>query len=240
VGGGYRVGWLTKNNETKPVPPVPSRDDKAWDRFFEEVVVAEKGKPTTPPRAGLAAAPVPRRSWLARTFVAPVERLLAAVARLVVTVAAIVVSGGVLIFALSRLPSGQTEPATVPYASLQPSTTVTAAPIASEPTMRADLLTSPTGSETINTVAVSAIEPENTRNRASPPVIPVVTRPVATAAAAQMPPATTFKPVETVKKSPSKPVQKSEPSRPGYTWVNGHTRDGKTVEGYWRKLPRKK
>ena len=35
-------------------------------------------------------------------------------------------------------------------------------------------------------------------------------------------------------------VQDSQPSRPGFTWVDAHTRkDGVKVKGFWRKLPSK-
>lgn len=131
--------------------------DPAWDRFFEEVVATEKGSKPVSPRAAMAPAPMPRRSWFARTFIEPVERLLKGAARVVVIVVAIAVSGMVTMGLIGTLAPS--------HDAARPSTH-TAAP-------------------------VSAPSPVATTQRED---------------------------------------------RPGFTWVDEHTRDGKTVKGHWRKL----
>lgn len=102
---------VTRSPSSPAVPPSPP--DAAWDHFFEEVATAEQAKPSkhVPSRAAAAPAALPRRGWLGRTLVAPVERLLAGLARLVVTVVAIVVGGVVFVAALTKLPFGRRVPA---------------------------------------------------------------------------------------------------------------------------------
>ena len=104
-------------------PKAPAIPSDGFDRVVEETI--QESKPSTPLQrmqlVGRKATPsakplppipqmsrpdfstdLPRRSWFARTFVAPVERLLGGLARLVVTVFAIAIAGFVCLVVVTR------------------------------------------------------------------------------------------------------------------------------------------
>lgn len=220
---------VTRSPSLPAAPPSPP--DAAWDHFFEEVTTAEQAKPSkhVPPRAAAASKALPRRGWLGRTFVAPVERLLAGLARLVVTVVAIAVGGIVFVAVLTKLPFGQSPDLVTTSVSI-PDPSSPAESHDSSPALASSVPVSPAR----NAVPVKSIVPA-TPQLDPPPQLespkPEVSPDAIVFDSSPQPTQQQFKP----RPSQQPDAESARSTRPGYTWVDSHTRDGKTVKGFWRK-----
>ncbi len=144
---------LSKVSDPQP-PPVA---EDGFHRMVEEAIDETKTS-SPPPRAKLVgrkaiqavkplppipqlsrpafSADLPRRSWFARTFVAPLERLVGGLAKLVVTAFAIAVTGFVCLVVLVRfMPASPVTPS-MPTQQPIASSTTTITPRAAEPIRR--------------------------------------------------------------------------------------------------------